>query len=98
MIIRHDDNGENGVFYAVENELKDEAIGEMTYSWVNNNTIAINHTHVIDRYQNQGIGKQMVAKCVNFARKENLKIIPICRYAKAIFDRTPEYSDVAINR
>lgn len=97
MTIGHNDNGENGVFFAVSDALNGETIAEMTYRWINDEAIAINHTHVIKDYQNRGVGKQMIERCVAFARKENIKILPICVYAKAIFDRTPEYNDVRIN-
>ncbi|MDL2243055.1 N-acetyltransferase [Bacteroidales bacterium OttesenSCG-928-K03] len=94
MIIKHDDNGENGVFFAVENEFSKNAIGEMFYTWITRDTMNITSTHVINEYQGKGVGKLLIAKCVDYARKEGVKIIPTCRYAKVIMERTPEYKDV----
>ncbi len=35
-----------------------------------------------------------IIKAVAFAREKNIKIIPLCPFAKKVFDKTPEYSDV----
>ena len=31
---------------------------------------------------------------VEWARKENVKLLPLCPYAKSVFDKTPEFADV----
>ncbi|MEY1538232.1 GNAT family N-acetyltransferase, partial [Providencia rettgeri] len=46
---------------------------------------------LVDHYS---IAKLLVAKVVERMRNEGRKIIPLCPFAKAIFDRTPEYSDI----
>ncbi|MGZ6539658.1 MAG: GNAT family N-acetyltransferase, partial [Bacteroidia bacterium] len=54
----------------------------------------IDHTEVDERLAGKGIGKQLVAKAVAFARENNIKILPLCPFAKALFNKTPEYRDV----
>lgn len=54
----------------------------------------IDHTVVDESLKGQGIAKRLVAKVVERMREEGRKIIPLCPFAKAIFDRTPEYSDI----
>lgn len=54
----------------------------------------IDHTVVDESLKGQGIAKLLVAKVVERMRNEGRKIIPLCPFAKAIFDRTPEYSDI----
>ena len=80
-----------GVFLAIEDN---ETVGEMTYIWSGDNHFIINHTEVTEQYQGKGVGKEMVEKAVEFARENNCTISPLCSYARHIFDRNPEYSDV----
>jgi predicted GNAT family acetyltransferase len=36
----------------------------------------------------------LVEAAVRWARRENLKILPLCPYVSKVFDRTPAYGDV----
>ena len=36
-----------------------------------------------------GLGKQLVEKAVAFARDTQLKVVPICSYARAVIHRDP---------
>lgn len=56
--------------------------------------MVINHTQVFDGYEGQGIARQLVMAAVDFARKNNRTILPVCSYAKAVLTRTDEYQDV----
>ncbi|MBR1786894.1 MAG: N-acetyltransferase [Paludibacteraceae bacterium] len=56
--------------------------------------MVINHTQVFDGFEGQGIARQMVMAALDFARKNNRQIIPVCSYAKAVLTRTDEYQDV----
>ena len=66
----------------------------MTYTWAGQNKFIIDHTEVSSNFKGLGIGKEMVYAAVNFARKNNLKILPLCPFAKAIFDKNNEIKDV----
>lgn len=90
MKIIHKGNEEGGRFIAFQNE---EEIGEMTYFCSDENTIAVNHTRVSSWHEGKGVGKQLMEKCVEFARENGLKIIPVCSFAKAMFKRYPDFSD-----
>jgi hypothetical protein len=41
-----------------------------------------------------GAGAKLVAAAVEWARAANRKVIPLCPFAKSVFDKTPEYKDV----
>jgi len=84
-------NGTKGYFY-VSVEGKQE--GKMTFVFAGNNTIIIDHTEVNPENNGKGYGKKMVAKAVEFAREKNIKIIPLCPFAKSVFDKIPEFRDV----
>lgn len=74
-------------------ELEHERLAELTYSKAGNKII-IDHTDVSDKLRGQGAGKQLVMKAVEYARASNIKIIPLCPFARSVFDKTPEIADV----
>jgi predicted GNAT family acetyltransferase len=40
------------------------------------------------------VGGKLVAAAVAYAREHGVGILPLCPFAKSVFDRTPEYADV----
>jgi hypothetical protein len=91
MDIKQKNDSKKGMFYI---EQDGKIIAEMTYVWAGTEKIIINHTEVNEILKGQGAGKQMLSKAVEFAREKRLKIIPLCPFAKSVFDKTPEYGDV----
>ena len=84
-------NDKKGHFY-VSVDGKQE--GEMTFVFAGADKMIIDHTEVSPGNNGKGFGKKMVAKAVEFAREKNIKIIPLCTFAKNVFDKTPEFRDV----
>ena len=84
-------NGSKGYFY-ISVDGKQE--GKMTFVFAGNDKIIIDHTEVNEGNNGKGFGKKMVAKAVEYAREKNIKIIPLCPFAKKVFDKTPEIRDV----
>ncbi|MGA9638471.1 GNAT family N-acetyltransferase [Flavobacterium sp.] len=84
-------NNDKGLFY-IEIDNKIEA--KMTFVFAGSDKIIIDHTEVNKAYNGKGLGKKMVQKAVEFAREKKLKIIPLCPFAKRVFDKTPEFKDV----
>lgn len=92
MIEIHQFNRESkGFFKATED---DKEAGRMTYSWANSDRIIIDHTEVNPEFRGRSVGNLMVQAAVEFAREKGIKIIPLCPFAKSVFDKTPEYHDV----
>ncbi len=56
----------------------------------------IDSTNVMPGNEGKGLGKLLVKTAVDFARKNSLKILPICPYAKSVLAKTDEYNDVLI--
>ncbi|CZQ85525.1 acyl-coa n-acyltransferase [Trichococcus palustris] len=78
-----------------KNDDNENLIGEITYSVAGSSMIIIDHTFVHDDYRGQGIAAQLVDRVVEMARDENKKIIPLCPFAKGMFERnTTLYADV----
>lgn len=82
------------VFFFIDVNDKHEAM--MTFVFAGEDKIIIDHTEVNPMNEGKGFGKKMVAKAVEFAREKNIKIIPLCPFAKKVFDKTPEYKDVVL--
>ena len=91
MEIKHKDDSEDRMFYMEQNG---EKIAKMTYEWSGTDRIIIDHTEVDVSLKGLGVGKQLVKKAVEFARKKNIKIVPTCPFAKRVFAISPEYNDV----
>lgn len=67
---------------------------EMTYSKAGTSAIIIDHTFVPRELGGRGIGEAMVFFAVQEARVEQKKIIPLCPFAKAQFDKHEDWRDV----
>jgi hypothetical protein len=67
---------------------------EMTYSRASSTLIIIDHTEVPDALRGRGVGQALVERAVLDARLEGFRIIPLCPFAKAQFERHPAWGDV----
>lgn len=76
----------------------DGAEAEMTYSRAGANMIIIDHTEVPSAMRGKSAGRRLVERAVLDAREEGRTIIPLCPFAKAQIERTPEWQDVLKKR
>ncbi len=90
MNIQLEKTDTGGTFF-IEQEGKRVAFMEFSSS---PGRIIISHTDVSDVLRGKNAGKQLVAASVEYARKNNIKIIPLCPFARSVFDRVKEYADV----
>jgi uncharacterized protein len=79
-----ENNGQKGRFIIFEN---DEYAGEMTYSWAGSDKFIIDHTGIEEKFEGKGYGKRLVMKAVSFAEEKGVKILPLCPFAKIVFDK-----------
>ena len=91
MELVHEKGLSKGAFKIKENG---QTVAAMTYVWSGEDNFIIEHTEVRGGYQNQGLGKRMVEAAVNYARENNLTILPLCSFARSMFNRTPSFKDV----
>lgn len=94
MKIQNSETDDSGKFYIEENG---QRIALMTYQKTGADKIVIDHTEVDDALKGKGIGKDLVAEGVKFARENNLKIVPQCPFAAAEFGKNADYADVLAN-
>lgn len=79
-------------FYIGDSE--DNYLAEITFSNKGDKVISIDRTYVADELRGQRIAQQLVQRVIDFAREEDLKIIPTCSYAKTFFEKNPADHDV----
>ncbi|HWZ03291.1 MAG TPA: GNAT family N-acetyltransferase [Mucilaginibacter sp.] len=91
MEIQNKNDDKRGAFY-IEDEGKEIAL--MHYIFSGPAKMIIDHTEVNDEYAGKGLGLQLVKAGVAFARENHMKILPLCPFAKKIFDITPSFADV----
>jgi uncharacterized protein len=91
MDVKFEQSGNKGSFFMEENGKR---LAEMTFSKAGDKRIIIDHTEVSDILKGKGAGKQLVSAAVDYARKNNIKIIPLCLFAKSVFDKVKAFEDV----
>jgi predicted GNAT family acetyltransferase len=89
--VKLDIDGKKGFFH-IDVDGKQES--KMTFVFAGDDKIIIDHTEVNPGNEGKGFGKQMVKKAVEYARENDIKIIPLCPFAKSVFDKVPEFRDV----
>ena len=85
-------NGQGGGRF---NALKDgEEVGYVNYSWMGKDRLSMDYVKVRSELSGQGIGKEIVVAVADFAREHDLKITPVCGFARITFQRNEELHDV----
>lgn len=82
---------ENGGAFVYE---KQGIKGEMTFSKAGSTMLIIDHTEVDEALRGMGIGESLLDELVSYARKNELRVIPLCPFAKSVFDKKAEIRDV----
>ncbi len=91
MEISQFEEGRKGKFFI---QIDGQELAQMTYVWAGDDRIIIDHTEVDEKLKGKSAGKLLLARAVEFARARHIKILPLCPFAKSVFDKTPEYNDV----
>jgi uncharacterized protein len=91
MEVKNRSDGKRGVFYIEDNG---KEIGLMHYTFAGPGKMIIDHTEVDEAYRRKGLGLRLVKAGVAYARENHVKILPLCPFAKKIFDITPAFADV----
>jgi predicted GNAT family acetyltransferase len=70
--------------------------GRMAYSkyLLAGGRIIIEHTEVPEELEGQGLASRIVRTALDYARAQNLTVLPICPFAKGFIGRHPEYQDL----
>ena len=90
MVITHERQGHKGSFLV---EKDGKRLAELTYT-VAGSRVILDHTTVDDALRGTGAGKQLVSATVEWARAGGRKLMPLCPFARSVFEKAPEYRDV----
>jgi predicted GNAT family acetyltransferase len=88
--ITHERSGHRGAFVWIEDGRR---LAELTYT-VAGTRVIIDHTSVDDALRGKGAGRVLLEAAVQWARADNVRLMPLCPFARSVFDKTPEYADV----
>ena len=91
MNIQHHSDGRKGSFFLDENSKR---LAEMVYVMAGSNRLIIEHTEVDESLKGQGVGAKLLEALVDFARREGIKVLPLCPFAKATFQKRQDLRDV----
>jgi predicted GNAT family acetyltransferase len=91
MEIQHHTDNHRGSFFI---EIESKRLAEMVYVMAGPKKIIIEHTEVDESLKGQGIGAKLLEALVEFVRKEEIKVIPLCPFANATFRKRIDLQDV----
>ncbi len=91
MDIQHQHRENKGRFVVEKDGV---ILAKMVYTMPSADKMIIEHTEVSDELRGQKVGNQLVFSAVEYARQNNMKIIPLCPFANALFKKTAEWADV----
>lgn len=89
--IQHQEQDSKGAFFIQQGN---QRLAEMTYSRTGPTLIIIDHTEVGESLKGQGAGRQLLDALVAWVRSTDTKVIALCPFAKAQFDKDPSIRDV----
>ena len=83
----HEKENERFVIYTEGNEVYVE------YT-MRNNTIDLNHTYTHPALRGKGLAAHVVRAALEFAKKNNLKVIPTCSYVQSFIAKNDGYKEI----
>lgn len=89
--IKQEEDEGRGVFTLLENG---SPAGELSYVWAGDNKFIIDHTETFDGFSGKGYGKELVMKAIAYAREKQVKILPLCPYAKKVMEKDPTFHEI----
>jgi predicted GNAT family acetyltransferase len=69
-----------------------ERFGFLEFTRPDVGVMRIEYVEVSPDLRGTGLGRQLVEKAVTFAKEADLKVVPICSYARAVIQRDPVMS------
>ncbi len=91
MKIQHQFDVRKGSFFIEENGKR---LAEMVYVMAGPQKMIIEHTEVDESLKGKGAGAKLLEALVEFVREKEIKVIPLCPFAKATFNKRIDLQDV----
>lgn len=90
MEVQHKEGPDRGKFFI---ERDGERLAALVY-YKDGDTITIEHTEVDKAFRGQNLGYELVHRTAEYAREKGWKVSPVCPFAKAMFQKHPEWQDL----
>ncbi len=95
MQIKHHENAHKGSFYVEENN---KMIAELSYSFAGADKLILDQTYVTVKLKGNNIGNLLVEAAVNYSKSKNIRIVPLCPFAKKLIENKPEFREVLMKK
>lgn len=95
MQIKHRENAHKGSFYVEENN---KMIAELSYSFAGADKLILDQTYVSAKLIENNIGNLLVEAAVNYSKSKNIRIVPLCPFAKKLIENKPEFREVLMKK
>ena len=66
-----------------------ERLGFLEFTRPEVGVMRIEYVEVSPELRGTGLGRQLVARAIDFAKDTSLRVVPICGYARAVISRDP---------
>lgn len=73
-----------------------QVIGQVTFVRIGMDKLIIDYTGVATPYRGKKIGLTLVRHVAELARSQKRRVITICPFARAMFNRYPEFDDIRL--
>jgi len=91
-LVQMEQSGHRGAFFIARDG---ERLAELTFSGsADGKLVMLDHTEVSESLRGQGVVRGLVEEAVRWARREGIHLVPVCPFARAVFDREPSFHDV----
>lgn len=71
-----------------------QVLAELTFSKAGTRLLIIDHTEVDESLKGKGVGRQLLNKVIEIVRERGIKILPLCPFAKSVFQKDESIGDV----
>jgi hypothetical protein len=97
LIIHHQEMNEHGEgMWFVNDPADSNILAKLVYHAAGERRISLDSTVVSDTLRGRNVGKRLVNAAADYARNKQLKLIPVCPFVIALFEKAvQDYSDVA---
>lgn len=66
-----------------------ERLGFLEFTRPDVGVMRIEYVEVSPQLRGTGLGRQLVARAIDFAKEAKLRVVPICGYARTVITRDP---------
>lgn len=91
MEIQFENDGKKGAAFIEKDGTR---LAAMEFTMAGTNKMIIDHTEVDDSLRGQGVGKKLLSHIIDYVRKNEIRVIPLCPFAKSVFEKDESIRDV----